>query len=140
MGGGPIKHVKGRIPQIPGVLEIEFNELDIGSEIGSGGFSIIKRGSWRGTDTAIKIIFDPEITEDLLDEITNEVRMLSILRHPNIVTLMGMSTHPPNIAIVFENVEGGSLFDYLHMGHKEISMEQSLRIARDSACAIDFMH
>jgi len=64
---------------------------------------------------AIKIIFDPVITDDLLSEITNEVRMLSILRHPNIVMLMGVSTKPPNMAIVFENVSRGCLFDILHV-------------------------
>jgi hypothetical protein len=49
---------------------------------------------------AIKIIFDPVLTDDLVEEITNEVRMLSILRHPQIVLLMGVSTKPPNMAIV----------------------------------------
>jgi len=55
------------------------------------------------------------MTDDLLAEISNEVRMLSILRHPNIVLLMGISTKPPNMAIVFENVSKGCLFDILHV-------------------------
>lgn len=64
---------EGRIQGIPGVREIEYGELSLGDKIGQGGFSVIQRGTWRGTDVAIKIIFDPVITDDLLEEITNEV-------------------------------------------------------------------
>lgn len=141
MGISAVSGQAGRIPQIPGVLEIEYSELEIGAQIGQGGFSIIKTGSWRGTSVAIKIIFDPMMTDELIDEITNEIRMVSLLRHPNIVTLMGVSTIPPNIAIAFENLEAGSLYDYLHTPpYKEISMNDRLKIARQVACAFEFMH
>lgn len=115
-------HGQGRINGIPGVREIDMDELEIGEQIGQGGFSVIKKAMWRGTETATKIIFDPVMTDDLLEEVTNEVRMLSILRHPNIVLLMGISTKPPNMAIMFENVSKGCLFNYLHLSHDEIEM------------------
>lgn len=53
---------------------------------------------------AIKKIFDPSITDDLLAEIQNEIVMQSILRHPNIALLMGVMPKIPNIVIVFEHV------------------------------------
>lgn len=87
---------------------------------------MIKRGLWRGTDVAVKVIFDPVMTDELLAEITNEVRMLSILRHPNIVLLMGISSKPPNMSIIFENVPAGCLFNYLHMNKVEIPMATRL--------------
>jgi serine/threonine protein kinase len=74
------------------------------------------------------------MTDDLLAEIENEVRMLSILRHPNIVLLMGVATKPPNMAILFENVPVGCLFNYLHLSKIDIPMDVRLRIARDVAC------
>ena len=101
---------------------------------------MIKRGNWRGCDVAVKIIFDPVMTDDLLAEIENEVRMLSILRHPNIVLLMGIATKPPNMAIVFENVPVGSLFNYLHLSKVEITLPTRLRIARDVAGTFQFLH
>lgn len=79
------------------------------------------------------MIFDPVMTDELLDEITNEIRMLSLLRHPNIVLLMGMCTKPPNMVILFENVSEGCLFDILHQSTKVISVEDRIRIARDVA-------
>lgn len=98
---------EGTIGSVPGVMEIAYDELDMGDQIGQGGFSVIKQGVWRSTDVAIKIIFDPVITEDLLSEIRNEVQMLALLRHPKIVMLMGMSSKPPNLAIVFEHMPRG---------------------------------
>jgi serine/threonine protein kinase len=64
---------------------------------------------------AVKKIFDPVITDELLEEMRNEVIMLSFLRHPNIVQLMGSCSKPPDLALVFEFVEHGSLYDVLHM-------------------------
>jgi len=39
-----------------------------------------------------------------LDEINNEIEMLSLLRHPNIVLLMACCTKPPNLVIATEYV------------------------------------
>ena len=98
---------EGTIGVIPGVMEIQYEELKMDDQIGQGGFSVIKRGTWRCTDVAIKIIVDPIITDDLIAEIRNEVQMLSMLRHPQIVMLMGICSKTTNLAIVFEHVSKG---------------------------------
>ncbi len=80
------------------------------------------------------------MTDDLLSEISNEVRMLSILWHPNIVLLMGISTKPPNMAIIFENVQKGCLFDVLHVQKQDFDIKSWMRIARDVAKTFEFLH
>lgn len=70
---------------------------------------------------AIKKIFDPNVTQDLLDEFQNEIDMLSKLRHPNIVLIMGIVSIPPNLSIVTEYLPNGSLFQMLHANTKEVS-------------------
>jgi serine/threonine protein kinase len=62
----------------------------------------------------VKIIFDPNVTDDLLAEFNNEIKMLNILRHPNIVLLIGITSKPQKLSIVTEHMENGSLFDQLH--------------------------
>ena len=131
---------EGTIGSVPGVMEIPYDELDMEDQIGQGGFSVIKKGSWRSTDVAAKIIFDPVITEDLISEVRNEVQMLSLLRHPKIVMLMGMSSKPPNLAIVFEYMPKGWLFDLLHTSSVEIPIEQRLRWSLDIAQLFSFLH
>jgi serine/threonine protein kinase len=63
---------------------------------------------------ALKKIFNPNITAELMQEIDNEIEMLSTLRHPNIVLLMAVTTKPPNLYIATEYVSKGSLYDLLH--------------------------
>jgi serine/threonine protein kinase len=102
---------------VPGVREITMDDIEIGEQISQGGFSVIHKGTLNGTQVAIKKIFDPRLTEDLLNEIHNEIVMQSILRHPNIALLMGVIPKIPNIVIVFELMQQGSLFTLLH--HKK---------------------
>jgi predicted Ser/Thr protein kinase len=48
--------------------QITWDELDVQDQIGGGGFSIVYRGFWRGTPVAIKRWFDPQMTDELLQE------------------------------------------------------------------------
>ncbi len=103
---------------------------------------MIHKGTLNGTPVAIKKIFDPNITDDLLAEIQNEIVMQSILRHPNIALLMGVMPKIPNIVIVFEHVAQGSLFNLLHMKKMliDLSLETRLKIALDAARVFQYMH
>ncbi len=49
--------------------------------------------------------------------------MLTKLRHPNIVLLMGFVSKPPNLSIVTEYLPNGSLFQLLHQSKKEVNYE-----------------
>ena len=65
----------GRLPAVPGVREITIDDIEIGEKIGQGGFSTIHVGKLNGTPVAIKKIFDPRLTDELLNEIQNEIVM-----------------------------------------------------------------
>lgn len=63
---------------------------------------------------AVKVLFDPNVNEDLLNEFNNEIKMLFLLRHPNIISLLGTSRNGQKLVIVTEFLENGSLFEFLH--------------------------
>ena len=48
-------------------------------KIGQGGFSEIFESHWMGIPIAVKVIFDPNINEALLEEFNNEIEKLFIL-------------------------------------------------------------
>ena len=101
---------------------------------------MIHKGLLNGTPVAIKKIFDPNITNELLAEIQNEIVMQSILRHPNIALLMGCCPSIPNIVIVYELVDN-SLFQVLHMKRNmEIPLPMRVKIALDCARVYFYMH
>lgn len=56
----------GRLPPVPGVREITEADLEFGEQIGQGGFSVIYEGFLNGSPVAIKKIFDPRLTDELL--------------------------------------------------------------------------
>lgn len=131
----------GRLPQVPGVREISLDDIQMGEQISQGGFSVIYKGTLNGTPVAVKKIFDPRLTDDLLYEIYNEIVMQSILRHPNVALLMGVMPKIPNIVIVFEYMPG-SLYNLLHLKKTStnLTFEQRLKIARDTAMVFNYMH
>lgn len=96
----------------------------------AGGFSLVHKGRYRGCDVAIKKIFNPNITQELIDEINNEVNMLATLRHPNIILLMGIVSNSSNLHIVTDLVEGGDLFTHLHRSRKELPLATKVFIAK----------
>lgn len=75
------------------------------------------KGFFRGTPVVVKKIFNPNITQELMDELNNEINMLATLRHPNIVLLMGIVSKPPKLCIVTECLSQGDLYNLIHV-HK----------------------
>lgn len=96
------------------IKEINYEQIDIKNQIGQGGFSIIYKGNYLNIPVAVKILFDPNVNEELLNEFNNELKMLFLLRHPNIISLFGTSRSGQKLVIITEFLENGSLFDFLH--------------------------
>lgn len=107
------------------VSGVELRNLDDVEEIkqiSQGGFSIISRGLFRGSDVAIKKLFDPSNSVENKEEFTNEVEMLNRLRHPNIITMMGyyVSNQSSESVILFEHLSFGNLYEHLHLSKKKL--------------------
>eukprot|EP01136_Pigoraptor_vietnamica_P022676 Opistho-1_new@6154 len=70
----------------------------------------------------------------------NEIEIISMLRHPNVVTFMGACIEPPNILVVTEYMENGSLYDLI--ARKDFSLTWKLRLAfaLDAARGIAYIH
>jgi hypothetical protein len=92
--------------------EISFDELELGSLLGVGGYGEVYKGRWRGTEVAIKTInTSREVTREMRTSFVGEARIMSRLRHPNVVLFMAACTKPPTMCIVMEFMGLGSLFD-----------------------------
>lgn len=82
-----------------GVLTLRMNNLEIGEQISMGGFSTIHKGKYFDLEVAVKKVFNPNISDQLLEEFNNEVNMLAKYRHPNIVLMIGAITKPPTLCL-----------------------------------------
>lgn len=101
---------RGRGAQLH-VLEIDFSELLLEELIGVGGFGKVYRAVWRGVEVAVKAArrdLDEEACETL-QNVRQEARLFSMLRHPNIMALLGVCVQEPNLCLVMEYARGGAL-------------------------------
>ncbi len=106
----------------------------MGELLGSGGYGEVYRAVWKGTDVAVKKMTSEAVTKDMqrnfIDEVWEriestlslcadtslcadilQVRVMTALRHPNVVLFMAACTKPPHLLIVMELMSLGSLYD-----------------------------
>ncbi|KAL0844096.1 hypothetical protein Bca101_017342 [Brassica carinata] len=63
--------------------DIDFSELTVGTRVGIGFFGEVFRGVWNGTDVAIKLFLEQDLTAENMEDFCNEISILSRVRHPN---------------------------------------------------------
>lgn len=124
------------------VPNIDLEDIKLEEKIGQGGFSEIHKGIWLDLPVAVKIIFDPKITKELKDEFNNEINKLFLVRHPNIISLLGICKNNQKLAIVTELAPNGSLFDFLHKNNlsKEIPNEFKVKIIKQLIRTMLYLH
>jgi hypothetical protein len=127
------------MPELP-------QEVTLFEQLGSGAFGTVYRGEWQGSRVAVKVLTTACATSSReLDSFRQEVAVLSRLRHPHIVAFLAACTVPPNICIIEELAEGGSLHARLHgrPGARRaapLPLAALLQIAADVAEALVYLH
>ncbi|CAM0912622.1 unnamed protein product [Alopecurus aequalis] len=114
------------------------NNFDECKKIGHGGCGSVYKGFLRHTTVAIKK-FNREGTAGE-KEFNDEVETLCRMRHPNLVTLIGVCREAK--VLVFEFLSNGSLEDCLQCKHqtKPLSWRMRIRIAADICTGLIFLH
>jgi serine/threonine protein kinase len=107
-------------------------------KIGEGGYGNIYRGVLRHTQVAIKMLHVYSLQGP--SEFQQEVNVLSKMRHPNLVTLIGAC--PEAWILIYEYLPNGSLEDRLSCKDNSppLSWQSRIRIATELCSAIMFLH
>ncbi|CAN4125658.1 unnamed protein product [Withania somnifera] len=141
------KHSDGSSFKSTSVLFAEFyfheieeatRKFDPALKIGEGGYGSIYRGLLRHTHVAIKMLHPHSLQGP--SEFQQEVNVLSKLRHPNVVTLIGAC--PEAWTLVYEYLPNGSLEDRLTCKDNTppLSWQTRIRVAAELCCALIFLH
>jgi hypothetical protein len=127
-----------------GIFDINFKtDVELKEIIGSGGFGTVHKAKWGGEMVAVKIMHGLIEGSQMLETFKKEIFLLSRLKHPGIVNFLGASLQPPDICIVQELAEGGSLFTLLHGSGSENNPLRYIDILRygvDLADAMAYLH
>ena len=102
---------------VEGKSKVELSDFEMMQTIGTGSFGRVKLGRHKKTNKiyAIKMLKKAEIIKlKQMDHIYSEYTILSMLNHPFIVEMKGVSvTDPKYLYFVLEYIAGGELFTVL---------------------------
>jgi LIM domain kinase 1 len=119
--------------------KIKYEDLEFGERIGKGNFGEVYKGTYLGTDVAIKRLFF--VDDDFMQKyIEREMDTLTQLNHPNIVQLIGLCIGLDDLYIVTEFVNGGNL--RAKLDDKSLVLDWKLRagLLKDFALAMNYLH
>ncbi|KAK1308643.1 U-box domain-containing protein 33 [Acorus calamus] len=114
------------------------NNFSDSLKIGEGGYGSVYKGFLHHTPVAIKML--RLNSSQGCDEFYQEVNVLSKVRHPNLVTLIGAC--PEAWALVYEYLPNGSLEDRLQRcdGTPSLTWQARTRIAAEVCATLIFLH
>lgn len=119
-------------------------DFDIRYCIGTGGYgSVYKAELPSGRIVALKKLHRLEAEEPAFDRsFRNEVKLLTEIRHKNIVKLHGFCLHNRCMFLVYEYMERGSLFCALRNDDEAVALgwKQRVNIIKDIAHALSYLH
>ena len=90
---------------------ISWNELKVEEVIGAGGFGKVYHGYFRNLEVAVKVARrDPdEEPGEANKKVLQEGKLFWLLKHKNVVGLLGVCLEEPNLCLVMEYARGGAL-------------------------------
>lgn len=109
--------------------------------LGIGGFGEVYKGILKdGTVVAVKTAKVGNIKG--IEQVLNEVRILSQVNHRNLVRLLGCCVDAEEPLLVYEYIPNGTLFDHLHMisEGKFLEWRTRLNIALHTGEALAYLH
>jgi serine/threonine protein kinase len=90
--------------------EIDYDEIKMGENIGHGGTASVQKVLWNNQLVAVKKF---NIHPEYAQFFAREVKIMSMLDHPNVVPFYGACIKYPNLCIVMKFMPQGSLRDLL---------------------------
>jgi serine/threonine protein kinase/Leucine-rich repeat (LRR) protein len=133
-------------------LQISFDNLLLEKDpIGFGAMGVVYKAKYNGTTVAVKSLstwvsamsdaLDDSGIDAMAQSFMQECELMSKLRHPNLLLLVGACTEVPNLALVLEYMDGGSMYEWLHhAGALACPMEQKVDLALQVLRGCIYLH
>ena len=115
----------------------EITEFEFKEKIGIGKFGIVRRGVHKGTKrkVAIKFINKTKMTNQDRILLSNEIDILSVVRHPSLINLYEVIDYYDICYIITEYVHGVDLYTYVEDKNYKIPEFRIVSIIQQLCCA-----
>jgi serine/threonine protein kinase len=124
------------------VRSIKLSDYVMGDTLGTGSFGRVKIAKDKNTGeyVAMKIMKKIEILKSKqADHIANEIKILSMIEHPFVITFGGFTQDDRNLYLALELINGGELFTYLR-GVEKFPLDQARFYICQIICIFDYLH
>lgn len=115
-----------------------------GSRIGEGGFGTVYKGLLKDKPVAVKKLnpVDDMPLDKLQDQFNQEIQTLKVLKHENLVDMVGFSCDEQHLCLVYAFMANGSLLDRLACfeGSPPLSWHHRCLIAEGTAKGLEYLH
>ncbi|CAL9017141.1 unnamed protein product [Prunus brigantina] len=122
------------------ILAQSTNDFDDGEKLGEGGFGGVYRGFVKDLNSYVAVKRVSSGSKQGLKEYAAEVRIISRLRHRNLVQLIGWCHEKKELLLVYEFMSNGSLDSHLFKGKSLLGWEARYRIAQGLASGLFYLH
>ncbi|KAI5333158.1 hypothetical protein L3X38_023288 [Prunus dulcis] len=122
------------------ILAQSTNDFDEGEKLGEGGFGGVYRGFVKDLNSYVAVKRVSSGSRQGLKEYAAEVRIISRLRHRNLVQLIGWCHEKRELLLVYEFMSNGSLDSHLFKGKSLLGWEARYRIAQGLASGLFYLH
>jgi len=116
---------------------INKSDLTLAEAIGKGEFGDVLLGSLRGQKVAVKTLKDSSKAAQVF---LAEASVMTSLRHPNLVQMIGVVFDWPSVYLVTEFMGKGSLVDYLRSrGRLHVTKRDQINFACDTSAGMAYL-
>ena len=115
----------------------EISEFEFKEKIGLGKFGIVRRGVHKSTKrkVAIKFINKTKMTSQDHFLLSNEIEILSTIRHPSVINLYEIIDYHDICYIITEYIHGSDLYTYVEDKNYKIPEFRIVSIIQQLCCA-----
>jgi tRNA A-37 threonylcarbamoyl transferase component Bud32 len=119
---------------------LEYYEM--GKMLGQGRFGTVRVVTHKDTGKkfAVKIMNKKDMTISELEMVKNEIEILKICHHPNIIKLHEVFENKEKIYLIMERCTGGDLFTWFEKRNFKISEHKAFQIIHKLCTAIYYLH
>ena len=119
-----------------------FDYYEMLDNLGEGIFGSVKLGVEKKTNqrVAIKIIKKNKAKESDIELVRNEIDIMKLCFHPNVIHLLDHFENGEYIFIVMEYIKGGSLTDYFKKNEFNFSEKRAAEIIYQLAKGLKYLH
>ncbi|XP_073120309.1 L-type lectin-domain containing receptor kinase IX.1-like [Henckelia pumila] len=109
-------------------------------KLGEGGFGGVYRGFLKETNSYVAVKRVSSGSQQGLKEYASEVKIISQLRHRNLVQLIGWCHERGELLLVYEFLPNGSLDSHIFKHNSVLTWEVRYKIAQGLASALLYLH